>query len=141
VSDKLFGKGGLFFGGDDRDLLDAASRYANLPSSPNIQSGTPLSWAEQDVLETRPEFTGPKQYPDLRTNYLYAHPPDPNSWANTHMPQNLPTTPMADPSMDDPSIVARQRTPLPAGGWGVRNFNYSPPYLNQPGMTLNSVPQ
>ena len=137
MRDKLFGQGGIF-GGGDSDLLDpnAAARWQALPSSPNIQSGTPLSWAEQDVLETRPEFTGPSQYGNKLAIYHDSHPMDPNSWANQHLPANLPTGPLTDPNAAaDPSILARQRMPQQQPYYW--DPSWTPPSF---GTTLNSMP-
>lgn len=114
-------------------------RWQDTVSSGNIEAGQPLSWVERDVLEDNPQFTASRQYANKRAIYLDQHPPDPNSWAASNLPAQMPVGPLADPSAaSDPSILARQRAAPPEQwpwSWIPRGWPGGPP-----GMTLNSAP-
>jgi hypothetical protein len=63
-------------------------------------------------------------------------------WQKKNIPDNLPTTPLADPSLPlDPSIMARIKVLQDSPAW---NNMPAPPVRNGPvsfgGTTLNSVP-
>ena len=131
-------------------------RWRNLPVSTNIEQRSderPSGLAQAMIHVGTPRTSlDDAYYAALRGNYLHDNPPDPNSWANTHMPSDLPTTPLADPSMEgwglDPSIMARAKMPPeapvytgptagPNNGFGMHAGS---PLQQRPGMTLNSVP-
>jgi hypothetical protein len=121
-------------------------RWQDLPPSQNIQTGldTEPSALAQALIHIGSGGPLNSAYYGaiLRPNYLQSHPPtaEQNAWTSMHMPQNLPTTPLADPNAaPDPGVLARQRmppSPLPQSPMNM----WFPSFHQPPGMTINSTP-
>ena len=99
---------------EDRRTVGSYSYLPSRPHDRNFASTNPFSPFDPNTFDAEREAFHARQ------------------WANSHMPQTLPTRPMVDPSQaPDSSIMARIKA------WQSQGQDENEPM----GMTLNSVPQ
>ena len=98
-------------------------------------------WVERDTMSDHPEVYRPDAagYVARISRGLS---PEQEAWLSANM-SRMPTGPLADPNEGDQSIRARQNMP-PQIQPPMAPVNWANPpmaYQQQPGMTLNSMPQ